>query len=71
MRVKKDINLEEAAKTVVKMNLERIATKNNKPYLLPRGRKIKDEKEVFITGPVQILHPSDLILLPVIEGGQV
>jgi hypothetical protein len=65
VQVKNNINLENAAKTVVKFNLDKINSREGK-----LGRNIKDEKEVFITRPVKILHPTDLILLPIIERAQ-
>lgn len=60
--MKKNINLDNAAKTVIKSYLDKINPKEGK-----LGRRILDEKEVFITRPVKIYHPSDLILLPFIE----
>jgi hypothetical protein len=53
------------------MNLDKVSSKGKKTYQLPSGRKIKDEKEIFITSPVKILHPNDLILLPIVQGGQI
>jgi hypothetical protein len=33
----------------------------------PDANKLKQQKEILVTGPVQILHPTDLILLPQIK----
>ena len=51
VRVKNNINLQKAAKTVVKTYLDKINNKDPRPYK-PRKTTIKDEKEVMITGPV-------------------
>lgn len=72
VKVKRNINLEKAAKTVVKTYLDKINNKDPRPYTQGIIRKtlIQDEKEVVITKPVSIKHPTDLILLPLIEGSQ-
>lgn len=46
--------------------LKQIKTKQSEKYPVDSNR-LKDEKEITITSPVKIIHPTDLVLLPYIK----
>ena len=69
VKVKKDIDLKQAKKTIFKTHLKSIIS-NMRPQYQYDANKIKDQAEVTITGPVKIQHPTDLILLPFLGEGR-
>lgn len=69
VRVRKDIDLKHAKKTLFKTHLKSIIS-NMRPQYKYDANKIKDQAEVTITGPVKIQHPNDLILLPFLGDGR-
>lgn len=64
--------MQKALKTVVQSKLKAITSNVKGLEYRVDQKKLKQEKEVIITGPVKIIHPTDLILLPQIKsaGGQ-
>jgi len=56
-----------AHKTIFKGALKNIKTSQSTKYTFD-AKKLKDEKEIVITGPVEITHPTSLILLPYVGG---
>ena len=55
-----------APKTVLRASLNEVKSSQRNKYKIDSS-KLKDEKEITLTRPVQIVHPSDLILLPHIK----
>jgi hypothetical protein len=55
-----------AHKSIIKASLKEIKTTLDQKYTVD-SNKIKDEKEITITGPVAIPHPTPSILLPHIK----
>jgi len=55
-----------AHKTVISASLSQIKTKQLKKYVVD-SNKIKDEKEITITSPVKIVHPTPSVLLPYLK----
>ena len=55
-----------AHKTVFKAALKAIKTTQTEKYKVD-SNKLKEEKEITITGPVQIAHPTASILLPFVK----
>jgi hypothetical protein len=68
VQVKKQKDLSKARKSIFSSTLTSINSQLS-PSLRykPDTNKLKQQKEILITGPVQILHPTDLILLPQIK----
>lgn len=65
VQVKKQEDLSKAKKSVFSSTLTAIRSKlNEKLKYKPDTNKLRQQKEMLITGPVKILHPTDLILLP-------
>lgn len=69
VRVKKDIDLSQAKKTILKTHLKSILS-NMRPEYKYDANKIRDQAEVTITGPVKIQHPSNTIILPFLGDGR-
>ena len=62
-----------APKTVLRASLNEVKSSQRNKFKIDSS-KLKDEKEITLTRPVQIVHPSNLILLPHIKtmgGGDV
>lgn len=55
-----------AHKTIFTSTLKQIKTTQKNRYQVDSNR-LRDEKEVTITGPVKIIHPTPSILLPVLK----
>lgn len=55
-----------AHKTIFTSILKQIKTTQNIKYKVDSNR-LRDEKEITITGPVKIIHPTPSILLPVLK----
>jgi hypothetical protein len=55
-----------APKTVLRASLNEVKSSQRNKFKVDSS-KLKDEKEVTLTRPVQIVHPSNLILLPHIK----
>ena len=55
-----------APKTVLRASLNEVKSSQRNKFKIDSS-KLKDEKEITLTRPVQIVHPSDLILLPHIK----
>lgn len=68
VQVKKQKDLSKAHKSIFSSTLTSIRSELS-PSLKykPDTNKLKQQKEILVTGPVQILHPADLILLPQIK----
>ena len=52
-----------APKTVVRASLNKVKSSQRNNFKIDSS-KLKDEKEITLTRPVEIVHPNDLILLP-------
>ena len=55
-----------SSKTVIRSFLKEINTVQKQKYKF-NPEKLKDETDVTITGPVSIIHPTNLILLPLVK----
>lgn len=68
VQVKKQDDLSKARKSIFSSTLTAINSQLS-PSLRykPDTHKLKQQKEILVTGPVQILHPTDLILLPLLK----
>lgn len=55
-----------AHKTIFTSTLKQIKTTHKNKYPVDTNR-VKDEKEITITGPVKIIHPTPSILLPLVK----
>ena len=55
-----------AHKTVFSVHLNQIKTTQTPKYRVDK-HKLKDEKEITITGPVKIIHPTETIILPYLK----
>lgn len=68
VQVKKQKDLSKAQKTIFSSTLTAInSSLGAKLRYKPDKNKLKQQKEILVTGPVRIVHPTDLILLPQIQ----
>ena len=56
-----------AHKTIFSASLKEIKTTQTEKYKVD-SNKLKDEKEITITSPIKVLHPTTSILLPEVKG---
>lgn len=64
--VTKSFQSSPAVKSVIKSSLSEIVTSQSAKYKF-NSDKLRDESEITITSPVKINHPTNLILLPLVQ----